>query len=58
VVDENLATWAADRSHLVGSAGTMPRSADNLRLSLGLNEKQIRQLLVENPMSILAVTAN
>src|SRR5262249_23727965 len=26
VIDENLATWAADKSHLVGSAGTMPRS--------------------------------
>src|SRR5690606_10237111 len=28
VVDEQLATWSADRSHLMGSAGTMPRSAD------------------------------
>ena len=30
VVDENLATWSADRAHLVGSAGTMPRSARQL----------------------------
>lgn len=53
VVDENLATWSADRSHLVGSAGTMHRSAENLRNSLGFNERQIRQLLVDNPRKII-----
>ncbi|MEX0612479.1 MAG: N-acetylglucosamine-6-phosphate deacetylase [Pirellulales bacterium] len=53
VVDENLATWAADRSHLVGSAGTMQRSAKNLRAKLGLNEQRVRQLMVENPRRIL-----
>ena len=53
VVDENLATWAADRSHLVGSAGTMQRSAENLRRALGLEERQIRQLLIENPRAII-----
>jgi N-acetylglucosamine-6-phosphate deacetylase len=52
VVDENLATWAADRSHLVGSAGTMPRSAENLRKALGLDERQIQMLMVENPQMI------
>jgi N-acetylglucosamine-6-phosphate deacetylase len=54
VVDENLATWAADRSHLVGSAGTMPRSADNLRQHLDLDDAAIRQLLVENPRNLIA----
>jgi N-acetylglucosamine-6-phosphate deacetylase len=53
VVDENLATWAADRSHLVGSAGTMQRSAENLRAALKLNNQQIQQLMVENPRAIL-----
>jgi N-acetylglucosamine-6-phosphate deacetylase len=52
VVDENLATWAADRSHLVGSAGTMPRSAENLSRALGLDERQIQLLMVENPQMI------
>jgi N-acetylglucosamine-6-phosphate deacetylase len=52
VVDENLATWAADRSHLVGSAGTMPRSAENLSTALGLDERQIHLLMVENPQMI------
>jgi N-acetylglucosamine-6-phosphate deacetylase len=53
VVDENLATWSEDRSHLVGSAGTMPRSAENLRTALNFDERRIRQLMVENPRRIL-----
>lgn len=53
VVDENLATWAADRSHLVGSAGTMPRSAENLRTALGLDERQIQQLMIATPQMIV-----
>jgi N-acetylglucosamine-6-phosphate deacetylase len=53
VVDENLATWSADRTHLVGSAGTMPRSAENLRQALGLSDKQIHRLMVENPRRLL-----
>jgi N-acetylglucosamine-6-phosphate deacetylase len=53
VVDENLATWSADRSHLMGSAGTMPRSAENLRRALHFDDRQIRQLLVDNPRRIL-----
>jgi N-acetylglucosamine-6-phosphate deacetylase len=55
VVDENLATWAADRSHLIGSAGTMRRSAENLHRELGLDDWQIRQLLIENPRKLLGV---
>jgi N-acetylglucosamine-6-phosphate deacetylase len=53
IVDENLATWSADRSHLVGSAGTMPRSAENLRQALGLGDQEIQQLMRENPRRIL-----
>jgi N-acetylglucosamine-6-phosphate deacetylase len=55
VVDENLATWSADRSHLMGSAGTMRRSEENLRRGLGLTDSQIAKLLVENPKWILGV---
>jgi N-acetylglucosamine-6-phosphate deacetylase len=53
IVDENLATWAADRSHLVGSAGTMPRSAENLRNALDFDERQIQQLMVATPQMIV-----
>jgi N-acetylglucosamine-6-phosphate deacetylase len=53
VVDENLATWSADRTHLMGSAGTMRRSEENLRTALGLSDEQIRALLRDNPRRIL-----
>jgi N-acetylglucosamine-6-phosphate deacetylase len=56
VVDENLATWSADRSHLVGSASTMRRAAENLRKSLGFTERQIRRLTADNPSHILGVS--
>ena len=49
VVDDNLATWAEDRSHLIGSAGTMSRSDTNLREQLGLTDEQVNLLTVVNP---------
>ena len=49
VVDDQLATWSPDRSHLMGSAGTMPRSAENLRRALGLDESRVEQLTSRNP---------
>ncbi len=55
VVDENLATWSADRTHLMGSAGTMQRSEENLRKA-GLNEEQIKTLLRDNPRKILGLS--
>jgi N-acetylglucosamine-6-phosphate deacetylase len=53
VIDENLATWSADRSHLMGSAGTMVRSAENLRRALKFNDRQIEQLTRDTPQKIL-----
>jgi len=55
VIDENLATWSADRSHLVGSAGTMPRSAENLRQTFGFSEEQVQMLLSERPRKLLGM---
>ena len=55
VVDEHLATWAADRSHLMGSAGTMPRSETNLREHLQLNDADIETLLWQNPRKALGM---
>jgi N-acetylglucosamine-6-phosphate deacetylase len=48
-VGEDLAAWAPGRTHLVGSAGTMPRSADNLRRHLGLGAGEVRRLTRDNP---------
>ena len=49
VVDEQGATWSSDRSHLVGSAATMPLLATNLKEFLGLSNEQISRLLTTNP---------
>jgi N-acetylglucosamine-6-phosphate deacetylase len=54
VIDEDLATWSADRSHLMGSAGTMHRSEENLRTALGLSDEDVKTLLWKNPQKILA----
>ncbi len=53
VVDEHLATWSADRSHLMGSAGTMERAAMNLRASLGLDNDAIEKLTSRNPRAAI-----
>lgn len=49
VVDENLATWAEDRSHLVGSAMTMWQAVKNLREWLGYDAETITKLTRKNP---------
>ena len=55
VVDEQLATWAADRSHLVGSACTMPMMERNLRDRLGLAPEQVRRLVYDNPRTAIGL---
>jgi len=55
VVDEQLATWAADRSHLVGSACTMRQMVDNLRRELRLPEDLIHRLTAANPRAALRI---
>jgi N-acetylglucosamine-6-phosphate deacetylase len=54
VVDERLATWAADKSHLVGSACTMVQAVSNLRDELLLSPHAIQQLTIANPRTALA----
>lgn len=53
-VDEAGATWSADRSHLMGSASTMPLLRDHLRTKLGLSENDVATLTSTNPRSLLA----
>ena len=55
LVGEDLAAWAPDKSHLVGSAGTMVRSDENLRTKVGLSEAQVRLLTVENPRRVIGL---
>lgn len=55
LVGEDLAAWAPDRSHLVGSAGTMRRTADNLRSKLGISSADVRRLTRDNPRRLLGL---
>ena len=54
VVDDRLATWAADKSHLVGSACTMVQAVSNLQNELSLSPQQIGQMTIANPRAALA----
>jgi N-acetylglucosamine-6-phosphate deacetylase len=49
VAGEDLALWAPDRSHLIGSGIHMPKVEANLRRHLGFTDAEIRRLLCENP---------
>ncbi len=53
VVDAQGATWSADRSHLVGSSTTMRQIEHNLRQFLGLSERDIKQLICDNPQNVI-----
>lgn len=53
VVDEQLATWSADRTHLRGAATTMRTVVDRLQNDLGLAARQIEQLTRANPLAAL-----
>ena len=43
-VDESLAAWAPNKAHLLGSAVTMRRAAENLRTHLELAHDEVDQL--------------
>lgn len=55
-VGDDLAAWAPDRSHLVGSAISMPQCYDNLTTVLGYTDAQARRLVRDNPMSVLQIS--
>lgn len=53
VVDAQGATWAKDRSHLVGSATTMRRIEHDLRDCLGMSDHEVSQLICDNPRNAI-----
>jgi N-acetylglucosamine-6-phosphate deacetylase len=55
VVDSDMVPRSPDRSHFVGSAVTMPQSADNLHRALDLPAAVLRQLTSENPGRLIGV---
>ena len=52
-IGEDRVARAPDGSHLVGSAGTMPLSRENLVRHVGLSEEQVDQLTINNPRKAL-----
>ena len=54
-VDENLATWASDGSHLVGSACPISSAAANLQRVLGFGPRDVERLTWENPRAALGL---
>lgn len=55
-IGEDLVARAPDGSHLVGSAISMPRVRENLSTHLQLNEKQIQQLIRDNPLKAMGLS--
>lgn len=51
-VDEDLAVWAPNRAHLVGSAGTLRAAAGHLA-AWGVSPEDIRALTRDNPRRLL-----
>jgi N-acetylglucosamine-6-phosphate deacetylase len=47
-VGDDLVPWAPDKSHLLGSGVTMPRSYDNL-LKAGVSAGDLKRIMCENP---------
>lgn len=56
-VGEDLAAWAPDRSHLLGSAMTMRQARANLREHLRLDEATIDALTAGRPAAALGLPA-
>lgn len=56
VVGEDLATWAPDRSHLIGSAITMRQAARNLKEHLGLSAETVARLTEQNPRQAIGLS--
>jgi N-acetylglucosamine-6-phosphate deacetylase len=55
LIGEDMVARAPDGSHLVGSAGTMDRSARNLREQLKLTDAEVRLLTCENPSKAIGL---
>ena len=55
LIGQDLAARSPDGSHLIGSAMSIRHSEANLRNELGLNDEQIRKLMMENPRQTIGL---
>lgn len=58
VIGDDLVARAPDGSHLVGSAVTMKRQADNLREHVGLSAEDVARLTLHNPLRAVGLTGD
>jgi N-acetylglucosamine-6-phosphate deacetylase len=56
-VGPDMVVRAPGDKHLVGSAGTMPRTLENLVQHVGLTEAQALRLTRDNPAAVLGLSA-
>lgn len=57
VVGEDLAAWAPDKQHLLGSAMGLRRASINLKRELGLSDAAITALTHDNPRRAIRLNA-
>ena len=57
-VGDDGVVWSADRTHFVGSAGTMPQARNALRQHLCLDDTTLDKLLIHNPQRLLEISAS
>ncbi len=55
LVTEDMVCWAADKSHLVGAAITMPQTYSNLIQKLGMSAGDAKKLLCDNPRAAIGL---
>ncbi len=55
LVKEDLAAWAPDGSHLLGSAMSMPRVVQNLEREVGLSSEKIKALTTDTPRQAIGI---
>lgn len=55
LVKDDLAAWAPDGSHLLGSAMSFPHVIRNLREKVGLSETEIQTLIASNPRKSIGI---
>jgi N-acetylglucosamine-6-phosphate deacetylase len=55
-IGEDLVALSPDRSHLIGSTVTMPKSFSNLTVAMGFSEADARRLLETNPRHALGMS--
>lgn len=55
MIGDDMVVWAPDHSHLVGSAISMPKSVENLREIMDIDQDGIDRLTRYNPLKSIGM---